>query len=173
MSCEKISNGLIAYLDGRANREERRDVEGHLESCAVCRERVEDFRRLWRVMDEVPAIEPSLDFDARLRQRLAAEPQRKTWGWFIPAPRLSFAVALLALLTVWIAARPQSNYTGASAGSEEQFRMINDLGVLENYEVLKNFDPLSDLPAAQEIHDQSQPQQDEDSDSGNGTGQSE
>jgi predicted anti-sigma-YlaC factor YlaD len=177
MSCEKISNALIAYLDGRASANERGEVEAHLKVCAACRERAEEFRRLWNVMDEAGAIEPSLGFDARLRQRLAAEPQPKAWGWLIPAPRLSLAIALLALLTVWISARPQANYPGGTAGSEEQFRMINDLGVLENYEVLKNFDPLSDLPAAQEIHNeaqpQSEPQQNNNPDSGNGTGQSE
>lgn len=167
MSCEKISGGLIAYLDGRASAEERHDVEAHLKSCTACRERAEEFRRLWQAMDESPAIEPSLGFDARLRQRLAAEPQRKAWGWLIPAPRLSFAVALLAILTVWVAARqPVAEPAG---GSEAQFRMIKDLGVLENYDVLKNFEPLSDLPAAQEIHDQVQPQQDDVSDPGSGT----
>ncbi|HEV2488429.1 MAG TPA: zf-HC2 domain-containing protein [Candidatus Acidoferrales bacterium] len=167
MSCEKISNALIAYLDGRASGQERGDVEAHLKLCADCRERAEEFRRLWHVMEEVPTVEPSFGFDARLRQRLAAEPQRKAWGWFVPAPRLSFAVALLAILSVWVAARQP--VVEPAVGSEAQFRMIKDLGVLENYDVLKNFEPLSDLPAAQEIHDQTQPQQDSDPDSGSGT----
>jgi predicted anti-sigma-YlaC factor YlaD len=181
MSCETISSALIAYLDGRASAKEHGDVEAHLKLCAECRERTEEFRRLWNVMEEVPAIEPSLGFDTRMCQRLAAEPKRTAWSWLIPSPRLSLAVAMLALLTVWIGARPQANYPGGTPGSEEQFRMINDLGVLENYDVLKNFDPLSDLPAAQEIHDQSQPesqpqsqpQQNDDSGSGTGTSQTE
>lgn len=163
MSCEKISSGLIAYLDGRAGAEERHEVEVHLKSCAACRERAEEFRRLWQVMGEVPAIEPSLGFDARLRQRLAAEPRRRAWNWLVPAPRFSFAVALLAILIAWIGARQP--VVEPAVGSESQFRMIKDLGVLENYDVLKNFEPLSDLPAAQEIHDQSQPQQDQDDNS--------
>jgi anti-sigma factor RsiW len=167
MSCEKISGALIAYLDGCASAGEHRDVEAHLKTCAACRERAEEFRRLWQAMDEAPAIEPSLGFDARLRQRLAAEPQRKTWSWLLPAPRLSLAVAMLAILTVWVANRQP--VVEPVQGSEAQFRMIKDLGVLENYDVLKNFEPLSDLPAAQEIHDQVQPQQDDNSDPGSGT----
>jgi predicted anti-sigma-YlaC factor YlaD len=175
MNCEKISNALIAYLDGRASGQERREVEAHLKLCAVCQERAEEFRRLWHVMEEAPAVEPTLGFDARLGQRLAAEPQRKTWSWLVPAPRLSFAVALLAILTVWVAARQP--VVEPNGGSEAQFRMIKDLGVLENYDVLSNFDVLSDLPAVQEIsnqpNDESQPQsQDEDSDSGRDMGQS-
>lgn len=164
MSCEKFSGTLIAYLDGRASAGERRDVEAHLKTCAACRERAEEFRRLWQAMDEAPAIEPSLGFDARLRQRLAAEPQRKSWAWLLPAPRLSLAVALLAILTLWVSNRQP--VVEPVQGSEAQFRMIKDLGVLENYDVLKNFEPLSDLPAAQEIHDQSRPQQDADTGSG-------
>ncbi|HKW89647.1 MAG TPA: zf-HC2 domain-containing protein [Candidatus Acidoferrales bacterium] len=164
MNCEKISGALIAYLDGHASAAERRDVEAHLKACAACRERAEEFRRLWQAMDEAPAIEPSLGFDARLRQRLAAEPQRKAWGWLLPSPRLSLAVAMLAILSVWIAHRQP--VVAPVPDSEAQFRMIKDLGVLENYDVLKNFEPLSDLPAAQEIHDQAQPQQDNDTGSG-------
>jgi hypothetical protein len=35
----------------------------------------------------------------------------------------------------------------AQASSESDFRMINDLPELENYDVLSNFDALSALPA--------------------------
>jgi hypothetical protein len=51
--------------------------------------------------------------------------------------------------------------------SEEQFRMIKDLGVLENYDVLSNFDALSDLPSVQ-----APDQQDKPGDSGSGNGES-
>jgi len=152
MSCEKISNSLIAYLDGRASDSERGVVEAHLKLCAACRERAEEFRRLWQVMAEVPAAEPSLGFDARLRQRIATAPRSKFWGWMLPAPRFAFSVALLVALSIWVGARqPRSvNPQNAAAKSEEQFRMINNLGVLENYDVLSNFDALSDLPASTE-----------------------
>jgi hypothetical protein len=38
------------------------------------------------------------------------------------------------------------------ASSEADFRMINDLPELENYDVLTNFDALSDLPATPADH---------------------
>ncbi len=159
MSCEKISNALIAYLDGRASSDERFVVEAHLKLCAACQERAEEFRRLWHVMAEVPAVEPSPTFDARLRQRIADAPKPKFWGWMIPAPRFALSVALLVALSVWVGSRqPRSvNPQIATANSEEQFRMIKDLGVLENYDVLSNFDALSDLPAStQPAQDQQQ-----------------
>ncbi|MHB8640616.1 MAG: anti-sigma factor family protein [Candidatus Acidiferrales bacterium] len=152
MSCEKISNALIAYLDGRASSDERGMVEAHLKLCTACQERAGEFRRLWQVMAEVPAVEPSLGFDARLRQRIAASPRPKFWAWMLPAPRFAFSVALLVALSVWVGGRqPRSvnpQTATATANSEEQFRMIKDLGVLENYDVLSNFDALSDLPAS-------------------------
>jgi anti-sigma factor RsiW len=159
MSCEKISNVLIAYLDGRANSDERFVVEAHLKLCAACQERAEEFRRLWQVMAEVPSVEPSPAFDARLRQRIAEAPKPKFWGWMIPAPRFALSVALLVALSVWVGGRqPRSvNPQNTAANSEEQFRMIKDLGVLENYDVLSNFDALSDLPAStQPAQDQQQ-----------------
>lgn len=159
MSCEKISNALIAYLDGRAGVQDRVVVEAHLKLCAACRERAEEIRRLWQVMAEVPTVEPSLTFDARLRQRIAEAPKPKFWGWMIPAPRFALTIALLVALSVWVGGRKPSsvNPQSSAANSEEQFRMIKDLGVLENYDVLSNFDALSDLPAStQPAQDQQQ-----------------
>ncbi|HKF53022.1 MAG TPA: zf-HC2 domain-containing protein [Candidatus Acidoferrales bacterium] len=166
MSCEKVSNSLVSYLDGRASAEERLVVEAHLQSCAACRERAEEFRRLWDVMAEAPAVEPSFGFDARLRQRIAAEARPRMWSWLVPSPRLAAAVVVLVGLSVFVSVKPNRPITtgNPTANSEEQFRMIKDLGVLENYDVLSNFDALSDLPGAQPA---SQPQQD-DPDTGNG-----
>ena len=152
MKCEQISRDLIAYLDRRSNSAERREVEEHLAACAACRRRAEEFPRLWNVLDEVPPLEPSLGFDARVRQRIAAEPRQRWFGWLVPAPRLAFSLALLLALSVWIARLPQEYSPSAAASqSEQDFRMIKNLGVLENYDVLKNFDALSELQPQAEL----------------------
>lgn len=150
MSCKQFENHLLSYLDGRASAVERREVEAHLADCAACRTRVEEYRRLWNMLDEVPAIEPSLGFDARLRQRIAAEPRPPLWSWFVPPPRLAIAVALLAVLSVWVSSRPPVAVEPqtTAAQTDQDFRMIKDLRVLEDYDVLSNFEPLSDLPQA-------------------------
>lgn len=155
MNCEKISHAWIAYLDGKASPQERAAVESHLQTCAACQERADEYRRLWQVMGEAGAVEPSLGFDARLRDRIAAQPKPKFWNSFLPAPRFSFALALLLLLCFWVGTQPQrtANPVPNQANSGEQFQMINNLGVLENYDVLSNFDALSDLPSVQETSD--------------------
>src|SRR5277367_3659452 len=95
MKCEEVSKELIAYLDRRANSAERLEVEDHLAGCAACRTRAEEFRKVWNVLDEVPVQEPSLGFDARIRQRIADEPRPGWFQWFVPQPRLALSMALL------------------------------------------------------------------------------
>jgi anti-sigma factor RsiW len=151
MKCERVSQELIAYLDGRMGSAERRETEEHLRGCPACRGRAEELRRIWSAMDEVPVIEPSFGFDARVRQRVAAEPRRGWFAWFAPQARLAFSAVLLIALTVWVAKRPASNpgTLRTAATTEQDFNAIKDLGVLENYDVVTKMDALSELvPAA-------------------------
>jgi anti-sigma factor RsiW len=149
-----MESQLIAYLDGRATVRERREVEQHLAACAACRARVEGFRGVWKVLEEAPAPEPSAWFDARLRQRIAAEPPPALWtrviAW-LPQPRLALASLMLIAVGFWAAsvARPELPApapTAPVAMSEDQnFRMIKNMQVLENYEVLKDLNAPSEL----------------------------
>jgi anti-sigma factor RsiW len=146
MKCEDVSKELIAYLDRRASSAERSQVEEHLNGCVVCRTRAEEFRRLWTVMDQVPTIEPSFGFDARLRARVAEEPRPRWLGWLVPQPRLAFSLAMLLAVGVWMAKLPPA-VDNATAKTQD-FEAIKDLGVLENYDVLTKFDALSELPTS-------------------------
>jgi anti-sigma factor RsiW len=162
MNCEKLETKWIAYFDGKASAAERRDVETHLDACGACAQRAAEYRALWGVLEELPAIAPSASFDAAVRARVAAEvPARSPWRWIVPSPRLAFAVSCLLLLSVWFASRPtqveplpvaSATAVTTQASSEADFRMINDLPELENYDVLTNFDALSDLPATPADH---------------------
>jgi anti-sigma factor RsiW len=146
MKCEHVSKELIAYLARRSNSAEREEVEAHLVECAACRSRAEEFRKLWNVLDEVQLVEPSLSFDAKVRQRIAAEPRPNWFRWLVPQPRLAFSMAFLVALCIWLARLPQENLANVTPNEQQQFEMIKDLGVLENYEVLTKFDALSELP---------------------------
>jgi len=146
MKCEDVSKELIAYLDRRANSAERHDVEEHLSACSGCRTRAEELRRLWNVLDEVPMVEPSLGFDARMRARIAEEPRPRWFNWLVPQPRLAFSMALLLALSVWLVQRPQDNAGLAAQKEHEQFQVIKNLDVLENYDVLSKFDALDEVP---------------------------
>ena len=152
MKCEEMEQNLIAYLDGKASPAERRGIEAHLAGCTECRDQVAEFRLLWGALDELPMVTPSASFDAAVRARVAQESQRTSfWSRLVPTPRMAFAVTALVIVSVWLTsfqpARRQTNVVAQVTGSEAEFRMIKDLPVLEDYDVLMNFDPLSDLPA--------------------------
>ena len=148
MSCNRMENKILPYLDGRLKAGEMRDVEAHLKTCAACLLRVNEFRAVTGLLDELPQIEPSGAFDARVRARVAAEPVKQNW-WavFAPSLRVVFAAAMLLVATVWIGSRPNDMLNGPNVPTEEA--VVGDLPVLENFDVLSNFDALSDLPLSQ------------------------
>ena len=137
MSCSRMENKILGYVDGRLKESERLEVEKHLAACAACRLRVNEFRAVSSLLDELPMIEPSPAFDLRVHARVAAEPMKQSWwAWFMPAPRVAIAAAMLLLASVWIGTRPNALPQIAQ----------EDIPVLENYDVLSNFDVLTELP---------------------------
>jgi predicted anti-sigma-YlaC factor YlaD len=155
MNCSDVSRSLVAYLDRRANSADRSEIEGHLTECADCRLRAEQFRALWGVLDEMPVIEPTFAFDTRVRQRVAAEPQRSWFAWLVPQPRLALSAALLALMVVWVVKTGPVNHGSAATvavaqpgGQQEDFEAIKNLNVLENFDVVTSMDALSQLAPA-------------------------
>ncbi len=145
MRCEELSSEWLSYMDGRATSAERKRLEGHFLECAACHSRAEEYHQLWSVLAEAPVTEPSLGFNARVRARIASQRQPHFWDWMVPSRRLAFAMALLMALSVWFARVPGDVTT---AQSDQEFLMIRDLHVLENYDVLKDFSALSELPPA-------------------------
>jgi len=148
MSCSRMEKQMMPFVDGRLTAGEQREVQAHLATCAACRVRVNEFRAVSGLLDELPQIEPSGAFDARVRARVAAEPVKQSW-WavFAPSPRAAFAASMLLLATIWVGSRPNNVNTG-NGGSNDPIAAVdpNDLPVLENYDILANFEPLTELP---------------------------
>jgi anti-sigma factor RsiW len=89
MSCKRMENKIVAYVDGRLKDSERLEMEKHLSACRACQLRVNEFRAVAGFLDELPQIEPSAAFDVRVRARVAAEPVKQGWwAWFTPSPRV-------------------------------------------------------------------------------------
>ena len=156
---------ILGYIDGRLKESEQREMEKHLASCPTCTVRVNEFRTVGDLLGELPMIEPSDAFDVRLAARIAAEPVKQPWwSWLGAAPRVLVAASMLLLATVWIGNRPQERTDMASnggGGSDEaqvlqQQDQDQDLPVLENYDVLANFEPLTELPKALPADDSSE-----------------
>jgi len=162
MNCGHTEKKLVAYLDGKLTIAERREFEGHLDICAVCREQAEGFRSVSDVLSELPVLAPSPAFDNRVRARVQQESRRAGfWGWIIPSPRMAFAATALLVASIWLSSLRPSRLpvTHPSAGAaiqntEAEFGMIKDLPVLEDYDVLTSFDALSELPVQQAVQAQ-------------------
>jgi anti-sigma factor RsiW len=153
-----MENRILPYVDGRLKAGEMKEMEAHLKTCAACELRVNEFRALSGLLDELPQIEPSGAFDARVRARVAAEPVKQSW-WsvFAPSPRVAFAASMLLLATVWFGAVPNETVPQQQGAIADQESVVSDLPVLENFDVLSSFDALSDL--SQQAGDESNQQQ--------------
>ena len=147
MSCEKIAGRILGYLDGRLNESERLDAEKHLAVCAACRLRVNEFRAVSGLLDELPLIEPSPEFDLRVHARVAAEPVKESWwAWLRVSPRVAFAASMLLLAAVWMGYTSHNMIAPPIDMQQADAQMMQDLPVLEDHDVLSNFEPLKDLP---------------------------
>jgi len=141
MSCSRMEKKILGYVDGRLKESERLEMEKHLSTCAACRVRVNEFRAVNVLLDELPMIEPSAAFDIRLQARVAAEPAKQSWwAWFAPSPRVVLAASMLLLATVWIGSR-----TDRPLSAVDVDKINQNMSVLENYDVISDFAPLSDL----------------------------
>jgi anti-sigma factor RsiW len=151
---------LLGYIDGRLKESEQREMEKHLAACPACALRVNEFRSVGSLLDELPMIEPSAVFDIRLHARIAAEPVKQNWwSWLGAAPRVLVAASMLLLATVWVGHRPADRSTemaNSNGGDETQIMQDQDLPVLENYDILANFEPLTELPKALPADDSSE-----------------
>lgn len=148
MSCEKMESRILSYLDGRLKEGERLDVEKHLAECAACRVRVNEFRAVSGLLDELPAIEPSGAFDTRVRALVAAEPvKRNRWAWLMIPPRVAFASSMLLLATLWVGFHSRNQVVPLPIDpAQADAQLMQDLPVLEDHDTLSNFEPLKDLP---------------------------
>jgi anti-sigma factor RsiW len=146
MSCTKMEERILAYVDGRLKGSDRGDVEKHLASCAACRVRVNEFRVVGELLDEMPLVEPSPAFDVRVRALVAAEPVKQSWwAWMRPSPRIAFAASMLLLASLWIGSHSQIAPPPIPP-DEADAQMMQDISVMEDHDTLANFEPLKELP---------------------------
>jgi anti-sigma factor RsiW len=149
MSCTKMEERILAYVDGRLKDSERNEAEKHLASCAACRVRVNEFRSVSELLDELPLVEPSPAFDVRVRALVAAEPMKQSWwAWLRPSPRIAFAASVLLLATLWIGYHSHLNVPPVIPPDEADAQMMQDISVMEDHDTLANFEPLKELPPA-------------------------
>ena len=176
MKCQDRER-LFLFVHRMLEADEADQVRRHLAGCTECGRAVEEYRKLDSALDDWGVAEPSPWFDAKVRARVAAG-GRKNSGFFGFGRVRTLAAGVAALVMVLVAVvvfnhqrvaeinRPPSSLQRPVAitpgprvpattealrqplPAEEQLKMDENLSVLEDYEVVANFDALSELPQA-------------------------
>jgi len=148
MSCERMQSRILAYVDQRLKDSERVEMDKHLAACAACSVRVNEFRSVGALLDELPMIEPSPAFDVRVRARVAAEPVKQSWwAWMRPSPRIAFAASMLLGAILFVGYRNEPASPLPISVSDADAGIMQDISVMEDHDSLANFEPLKELPA--------------------------
>ena len=168
---------LFLFAQRMMDPEEAERIRWHVANCADCARVVEEYRKLDFALDDWSVAEPSPWFDAKVRARVAANDQKKSvfWGFGRVRALAAGVAAVVLILTAVVVfnhqkvaeinqplssqAQPVTITPGKRVPdtteavrqplpAEEQLKMDENLSVLEDYQVVANFDALSELPQA-------------------------
>ena len=151
MKCDEIRElmpDLAAGLDAPTP-----EIKEHLRTCGECARTLEEFRQTMALLDEWQTPEPSPYFDTRLQARLREEMTKQPVGWMQwfrkPALAISFAVVMLASVTVLRLNSPDKRKTMVTV---EPGTAVGDLQALDkNHDLYSDFDVLDDLEVQQDV----------------------
>lgn len=156
---------IVPYLDSRLSESERQRLDRHLADCSDCRTRMGEIRAVMSVLDEWRAVGPSPAFDAAVRERLRAEPEpARGWAWLRlrPAWAAALMLAVVAAIGLWQLTSPvppletetvqqqaqvdptptPESAPDSTAGEGDSLLLLDSPVLLENYELLAEFDVL-------------------------------
>jgi len=99
MICRKCKNLFSAYLDNDLKAQERRRFEDHLAKCEDCAKAFNDFRQVVELTTDLPALQPSADFDRILRAKMTDVESVEGRGWLF-SHRSVIAIGVACLLLI-------------------------------------------------------------------------
>ena len=113
MTCETVSDDLLAFHLGALDHAHRDEVESHLLGCADCLRGFLALKRSLELEEDGPS--PSPASRERLRKAILEElagPERARWRWW--ERPLAFGLAATAALVALSAVRTVSSGSGAA-----------------------------------------------------------
>ena len=134
------------------------EVNQHLESCADCTAKLNEFRQTMALLDEWQAPEASPYFDVRLKARLREEAARQPAGWWqwMRKPALAVSLAVLMVMSVTLfrtdAGRNPTVEGPRAMMMDEPGTAVGDLQALDkNHELYSDFELLDDLQVQNDV----------------------
>lgn len=107
MNCLKAEELFSAYIEDELDYQAVRTFEAHLNACGSCRREFTLFRESLDLLHQLPQIEPSTEFDAALKTRLADTQVESISFWKrILQPlhgQIRFALSGVAVMLVMVA----------------------------------------------------------------------
>jgi predicted anti-sigma-YlaC factor YlaD len=124
MTCHELDERLDDFVDGRLGDRESTQVQAHLASCASCRERAQQLRRLLAHAAALPrGVAPPQDLWPGIRERIE---RRSAWAgfWVSWQPIALAAAAVVAALAafLWSGSGPTAVRTVAMPSASPSFR---------------------------------------------------
>ena len=151
MKCKEICElmpDLAAGLDAVTP-----EVNQHIESCAGCATKLNEFRQTMALLDEWQVPEPSPYFDMRLQARLREEMAKPQAGWLRWFRQPAMAAALTVIMGVSVGlfvTRGRVSDPGQPVA--EVGTAVSDLQTLEkNHDMYSDFELLDDLDLQQNV----------------------
>ena len=151
---------LFEFVEHMLKPREEEAVQSHVAGCSECGRIVEEYQKLHVTLDDWKAAEPTPWFDARVRAS-AASSGVEARGFPIMGRMRTLAVGVLSLFLVVgsfvavhryrlrenaMANQIWNNGQGPAFTADQEVKMYENLPVLEDYDMLANFDVLSELP---------------------------
>jgi predicted anti-sigma-YlaC factor YlaD len=156
MKCNEVCElmpELAAGLDAATP-----EVDKHLETCAGCAVKLNEFRQTMALLDEWQAPEPSPYFDVRLRARLREEVARQPQSWWqwLRKPALAVSLAVLMVMSITLfrtdAGRNSTPEGPRAMMVAEPGTAVGDLQALDkNNELYSDFELLDDLQVQKDV----------------------
>lgn len=70
MNCNEVMDNLSLYLDDELDEEEKILMDEHLKNCPECSRELEEYRKVIRLLNELPDEEPPAGYCKRLHEKL-------------------------------------------------------------------------------------------------------
>lgn len=106
LTCEKYGEWIKEAALGEVSPRRERELLAHVGECDACRDAYQQAREVAALVDRgieaVVAGEPSPQFAARLRVRIAEEQPALRFGWLTSKPVAAGLVAAVALAVLWV-----------------------------------------------------------------------
>ena len=155
MNCNACQLEFDRLLDGQLDAASTDVLRNHLAACAVCASAWSDYQLAWRAFAASPELEPSSNFAARVMSQIDIA-DREAPANILPFPVMwrwaTAAAAAMVVLSVSL-----SSWLHGGYGSDLNHELLAELPVVQQLDLLKDFDVINNLdqlaPPTDELDD--------------------